>query len=871
MAAGEQQAEDGEQGGREASYRMKIGGMSCSFCTNTIRKAYSRMDGVYDVGVSLAHEEGLVRYDPDKLTEEELRRTLEQVGYTYRDPEKVRSFEDEEAELRTARNRLIVAGVFTAIAAVLMVLGMEPFWTVLAHPFLMWVMLALALETMFVTAWFVKKMAWASLRRGIFNQHVLLEFGAFAGLTGGLLGMFVDPQFPAGHFFAVSVFVTAYHILSDYVSQVVRTRSSQAVRQLMDLQPDTARVIRDGQEVEVPVDELEVGDRVRVRPGESVPVDGSIVDGASAVDESLVTGEPIPAEKVAGDEVIGGSINQTGSLVIEVTRVGEESFLSQVVRSIEEARALKPGVLQLVDTVLKYFVPGVLAFAAGGFLAWTLGPVLFGGSPNFFRATFAALAVLVLGYPCALGMATPLAMIRGGGEAARQGILMRSGEAFEIMDEIRSVVLDKTGTITEGKPAVGEVVAVGGHGEDEVLTVAASAESASEHPLARAIEDAAEERGLDVVLADDFRSHTGKGVQATVDGARVLVGKPGFLEEQGIDLTDARERFTRLEERGLTVVGVARDDELLGMVGIGDEIKPDAPETIQRMKEADIAPVMITGDNRRTAEAVAAEVGIERVLAEVLPDDKAAEVRELQKEGRRVMMVGDGINDAPALTQADVGVAIGAGTDIAIESADIVIMSERLGAVMDARDIGVRSYAKTKQNLGLAFAFNGIGVPAAATGFVHPIWAMIAMVASVTAVLANSFGGRMLRRARGEREPEPDELLADQHRREHDHGRLETPEEAEHVEHAHEAPPAEHAEVEEGAERGEQVQETVDEGGRTFALKVPMHCGNCSQRIEDRLGALGGIRRVRADHEADTVTVEHTPEVFEGQVRAKLH
>ncbi|MBW3578566.1 MAG: heavy metal translocating P-type ATPase [Actinobacteria bacterium] len=871
MAAAEQQAEDGQQGGRQASYRMKIGGMSCSFCTNTIRKAYSRMDGVHDVGVSLAHEEGLVRYDPDKLSEDELRRTLEQVGYTYRDPEKVRSFEDEEAELRTARDRLFVAGAFTAIAAVLMLLGMEPFWTVLEHPFLMWVMFALALETMFVTAWFVKKMAWASLRRGIFNQHVLLEFGAFAGLVGGLLGMFVDPQFPAGHFFAVSVFVTAYHILSDYVSQVVRTRSSQAVRQLMDLQPDTARVIRDGQEVEVDVDELEVGDRVRVRPGESVPVDGAVVDGASAVDESVVTGEPIPAEKVEGDEVIGGSINQTGSLVIEVTRVGEESFLSQVARSIEEARALKPGVLQLVDTVLRYFVPGVLLFAAGGFVAWTLGPLLFGGSPNFFRATFAALAVLVLGYPCALGMATPLAMIRGGGEAARQGILMRSGEAFQIMGEIASIVLDKTGTITEGEPSVGEVVGVG-HGEDEVLRVAASAESASEHPLARAIEDATEQRGLEVTLADDFASHTGKGVQATVDGTRVVVGKPGFLDEQGVDLTGARERFTQLEERGLTVVGVARDAELLGMIGIGDETKPDAAETIQRMKDAGITPVMITGDNRRTAEAVAGEVGIERVLAEVLPDDKAAEVRELQDEGQRVMMVGDGINDAPALTQADVGVAIGAGTDIAIESADIVIMSERLGAVMDARDIGVRSYAKTKQNLGLAFTFNGIGVPAAATGFVHPIWAMIAMVASVTAVLANSFGGRMLRRARGEREPESDEVLAEQHRREHDHGGLDTPEEAEHVEHAHESPPAEHAGAgEEAAERAEEVQETVDQGARTFALKVPMHCSNCSQRIEDRLAALDGVRRIRADHEADTVTVEHTPKLFEGQVRAKLH
>ena len=872
MTADEQpvrdRAED-DQGGGTASYRMKIGGMSCSFCTSTIRKAYSRMDGVHEVGVSLAHEEGLVKYDPAKVTPDELRRTLEQVGYTYRDPEKVRSFEDEERELQVARNRLLVAGAFTGATALLMFLGMEPFWTLLAHPFLPWVMFAIAVETMFVTAWFVKKMAWASLKRGILNQHVLLEFAAFAGLVGGLLGVFVDPAFPAGHFFAVATFVTAYHLLSDYVSKVVRTRSGQAVRQLMDLQPDTARVIRDGEEVEVPTDEVEVGDRVRVRPGESVPVDGQVVDGVSAVDESLVTGEPIPAEKVAGDEVIGGSINQTGSLVVEVTRVGEESFLSQVARSIEEARALRPGVLQLVDTVLKYFVPGVLVFAGGAFLGWTVGPLLVGGEPDFFRATFAALAVLVLGYPCALGMSSPLAMIRGGGEAAERGILMRSGEAFQIMGEIRSIVLDKTGTITRGEPKVQQVVAAAGHDDHEVLSSAASAESASEHPLARAIEDAAEQRGLEVAFPDEFQSHTGKGVEATVAGAQVLVAKPSFLDDQGIDLAAVRDRLNELEEQGKTVVGVARDRQLLGLVGIGDQVKDDAAETVQRMKDAGITPVMITGDNRRTADAVAAEVGIERVLAEVLPDDKAAEVRRLQGEGQRVAMVGDGINDAPALTQADVGFAIGAGTDIAIESADIVIMSERLGAVMDAHDIGVRSYKRTKENLTLAFAFNGIGVPAATTGLVHPIWAMIAMVASVSAVLANSFRGRIARQLRGDAGRSPQQQLEQQHRRSHDHGGLESPEEADHLEHAHEAPPAEHPH--EAPERVADNEAVRHDGTHTVRLRVPMHCHNCAERIETRVGALDGVNRIRADHEHDLVTVEHTAVVFEGQIRAKLH
>jgi heavy metal translocating P-type ATPase len=739
------QAQD-TQTPQQAIFRAKIGGMSCSFCTSTIHKAYRRLDGVHEVGVSLAHEEGLVRYDPSKLGEDELRATLERVGFTYRDPDKVASFEDEERELRVSRGRLLGAGGLSALALGLMFTGMDPFFTVLAHPLLPWVMLTLALQTMFVTGWFIKRMAWASLRRGILNQHVLLEFGAFAGLAGGLLGMFVTERFPAGHFFAVAVFITAYHLLSDYASMVVRTRSSQAVRSLMDLQPDTARVVREGREHDVPVDEVAVGERVRVRPGESIPVDGSVIEGGSVVDESLITGEPIPAEKTVGDEVTGGSINQSGTLLVEVRRVGGASFLAQVARSIEQARALRPGVLQLVDRVLAWFVPTVLIVAAGGFLAWTVGPLLFGGDPNFFRATFAALAVLVLGYPCALGMATPLAMIRGGGEAARQRILMRSGEAFQLMGQLGTVVLDKTGTITVGRPSVRHVVVMDGHDDGEVLAVAASAESASEHPLARAIEDAAERRGIEVSFPEEFEAHPGRGIEASVAGRCVLVGKPGFLDERDVALVAVADELKRLEAAGLTVIGVAHGGRLLGLIGIGDEVKPDAADTVRRITQAGITPVMLTGDNQRTAEAVAAEVGIDQVRAEVLPADKAAEVRRLQDNGERVMMVGDGINDAPALTQADVGIAIGAGTDIAIEAADIVVMAEQLGAVMDARDIGMHSYAKTRQNLALAFVFNGIGVPAAATGFVHPIWAMVAMVASVTAVLTNSFAGRLLRR-----------------------------------------------------------------------------------------------------------------------------
>jgi heavy metal translocating P-type ATPase len=722
---------------------MSIGGMSCSFCTSTINKAFTRIDGVHEIGVSLAHEEGLVKYDPSKVTSDQLRRTLEQIGYTYRDPEKVRTFEDDAEELRRERGRLVVAGSFTVVSLAVMAVGQ---WLDLVRiPLMRWILLGLALTTMFGTGWFIKKMAWASLRRGIFNQHVLLEFAAFAGLAGGFLGIFVLDDFPIGDFFAASTLVTTYHILSHYASLAVRTRASQAVRHLMSLQPDTARVIRHGEEVEVPIDEVVLGDRVRVRPGESIPVDGTVTDGVSAVNEALVTGEPIPSEKVAGDVVIGGSINQTGTLVVEVTRVGEESFLSQVARSIEEARSLRPGVLQLVDVVLRFFVTGVLLFAAAGFLGWTVLPTVLGDGPDWNRAILAGLAALVMGYPCALGMATPLATIRGGGEAAERGILMRSGEAFQLMGEISTIVLDKTGTITRGEPSVHSVVPVDGSTEEEVLAWAAAAEANSEHPLARAVEDAAHSRGLVIPSTDEFTSNTGQGVAATTGGSRLLVGKPDWLRHEGTDLDPLESDRQRLEATGQTVIAVARNGRALGLIGIGDRLKPDAADAIRRITQAGITPVMITGDNGRTASVVAEQVGIDQVIAGVLPEDKAAHIRRLQREGGRVMMVGDGINDAPALTQADIGVAIGAGTDIAIEAAEIVIMGDRLGAVMDAHQIGVASYRKTKQNLALAFSVNGIGVPAATTGLVSPVWAMVAMITSVTAVLLNSFGGRLLR------------------------------------------------------------------------------------------------------------------------------
>ncbi|MBI2350407.1 MAG: metal-transporting ATPase, partial [Deltaproteobacteria bacterium] len=570
------------------------------------------------------------------------------------------------------------------------------------------------------------------------NQHVLLEFAAFAGLTGGALGFFF-PDFPSPDFFGVAVFVTTYHILSQYTSLLVRTRASQAVRKLLSLQPDTARVIRYGQEKEVPIAEVQTGDLIRIRPGAQIPVDGEVIEGESAVNESFVTGEPLPREKSKGDEVIGGSVNQTGTLVVRATKIGKESFLQQIARHIQEARALKPSIIQLVDGILRYFVPGVLAFAALAILIWTVGAWLVTGQPDVIRATYAALAVLVMGYPCALGMATPLAMIRGGGEAALKGILMRTGEAFQVFKDVKKVLLDKTGTITVGKPQVADAIPLNGGTPESLLEIAASAERFSEHPLAQAVVESAEEKGLKLKEAREFKAVAGGGVHAQVESKKILIGNLRYLKQEGVSMDAAEEKAASLQAQAKTVIGISENGKLVGLLSITDTVKTDAADAIRGMKEAGLTPVMITGDNWQTAIAVAGQVGVEEVYAQVLPQEKAAKVRELQRGGVRVAMVGDGINDAPALMQADVGVAIGAGTDIAIESSDIILVGERLGGFVDAYHIAKRSYRKTVQN---------------PTGWVHPVWAMIAMAASVTTVLLNSFGGRLLPKTRKGKEPE---------------------------------------------------------------------------------------------------------------------
>ena len=508
----------------------------------------------------------------------------------------------------------------------------------------------------------------------------------------------------------------------------------------LDLEPDVAYVVRDGQEQEVPLEQVRVGDLVRIRPGERVPVDGQVESGESDVDESLVTGEPVPVEKHAGDRTLSGALNGHGTLLVRVTVVGEESFLRQVIRSVEDARALKPGLLHLVDRVLRVYTPIVLLTAAGATLFWLVVPVILGGSPDLQRAMFAGLSVLVMGYPCAVGISAPLSIVRGAGEAAERGVLMRTGEAFQALRRVQRVVFDKTGTLTEGHPALREIVSVASS-EEELLALAGAVEAGSEHPLARAVVEEAFRRGIALPEVQGFEAVTGHGVRARLGQATLLVGSPVFLAAQGVDLTGQKERIQELEGRGLTVIAAARQGMLLGLLALGDALRPDAAQTVSRLHALGIRTSLITGDNEQAALHFARAAGIEEVHARVLPAEKAAMIRKLQ-ERDRVAMVGDGINDAPALMQADVGIAFGSGADIAIESADVIILNKRVEAVLDAYEISRRSYRKIVQNVSLAFLFNGLGIPAAATGLVYPIWGMVAMAASVTTIFINSLWGR---------------------------------------------------------------------------------------------------------------------------------
>jgi Cu+-exporting ATPase len=721
---------------------------ACPACLSAIESVLRPLPGVRAVRADPASQRATVELDLSLVSLEDLEEAVASAGYRVRARPSVAE-EDEEAaerrrEVRDLSRRVLVGAVLSApvVAAVMAseVFGLHVPAVLMDR----WFQLALVTPVFVYAGWPIHPVGWRTLRHRTAEMNTLIALGTTAAFVYSLLVTVAPGLFPPDvrdvYYEAVGVILTLI-LLGRLLEAKARAGTGEAIRKLLGLRPRTARVVRDGSEVEVPLEDVRVGDVVVVRPGERVPVDGEVLEGRSTVDESMVTGESMPVDKGPGDLVVGGTLNQTGAFRYRATAVGADTLLAQIVRLVREAQASKAPIQRLADRVAGYFVPAVVFVAIASFVVWfDVGP-----GPAATLGLVSAVSVLIIACPCALGLATPLSVMVGTGKGAEHGVLVRSAEALEALRRVRTVVLDKTGTLTRGRPSLTDVVPLGGGSEEEVLRLAASAERLSEHPLARAVVRGAEERGVRLAEAEGFESVTGLGVRATVEGRRVLVGRRSLLEEAGVDPAPLDEAAARLEGEGKTAVAVAVDGTPTGVVGVADTPKEEAAGVVAALRARGLEVVMITGDNRRTAEAIARQVGVERVLAEVLPQDKAQEVRRLRAEAGGVAMVGDGINDAPALAEADVGMAIGTGTDVAIEAADVTLISGDLRGVVTALDLSRATMRNIAQNLFFAFFYNAAGIPIAAgvlypvTGLLlNPIIAAAAMALSSLSVVTNA-------------------------------------------------------------------------------------------------------------------------------------
>jgi Cu+-exporting ATPase len=708
---------------------LPVQGMTCAACARSIELTLKDTPGVTAAHVNLATNTATVDYDPAQAGVPELVQAIEQIGYSV--PSTVPEPSVPSAEGAALKRRLVVAVVFSAP---LLVLGMSH--GLLHVPHMNWIQLAMALPVVFYSGAPFYAGAWTALRHRSANMNTLVALGTGSAFLYSLAVTLAGGAHAPVYFEAAAVII-ALILVGRLLEARARARASEAIRRLMDLQPQTARVIRGGIELDVPVDDVRIGEVVVVRPGEKIPVDGGVIEGESAVDEAMLTGESMPVEKKPGSAVYGGTINRAGSLRFEARKVGRGTMLQQMIEMVKQAQGSRAPVARLADVVSGYFTVGVLSVALVTLAVW-----LALASPGFAITAF--VSVLIIACPCALGLATPTAIMVGTGRGAEQGVLIKGGEALETAHKIDTVILDKTGTITRGKPEVTDVAPLA-VSEDELLRLAASAERYSEHPLGRAIVEHAASRGIALVAAGDFQSFAGHGVAARVAGREVVVGTAQFLAARRIATGDAKAELDRIAGEAKTAVLCAADGSLIGVIGIADTIKPESAAAVRMLREQGLDVWMITGDNSRTAEVVARKVGIGHVLAGVLPDRKAAEVRRLQAQGKRVAMVGDGINDAPALAQADIGVAIGAGADIALEASDITLMRDDLRGVARAIALSRRTMRVIRQNLFWAFAYNTLGIPIAAgalypfTGWLlSPVIASAAMALSSVTVVSNS-------------------------------------------------------------------------------------------------------------------------------------
>lgn len=734
---------------------IPIGGMTCASCSARVEKVLGKLEGITSATVNLATEKATIHYDTQQIKLSTIRQAIEKAGYQALEIEKKTAIDEDklrkEKEIRTLKTKLIVSATF-GIPLLYLAMGAMIWWLRLPIPSFLEpmqypltyaiVQIILVIPIIIAGHRFYSVGFKAIIQRSP-NMDSLIAMGTSAAILYSLYSVY---QISIGNFGAVEdlYFETAGVIitlilLGKYLEAVSKGKTSEAIKKLMGLAPKMALVIRDGVEIETPIDEVEIDDVILVKPGGKIPVDGIVIEGNTAIDESMLTGESMPIDKKSGDAVYAASINKNGVIKFRTTKIGGDTALAQIIKLVEDAQGSKAPIAQLADIVSSYFVPIVFVIAVLAFAGW-----YFTGHTFVFAMTI-FISILVIACPCALGLATPTAIMVGTGKGAEYGILIKGGEALETTHLIDTIVFDKTGTITEGKPEVTDIVTANGIERDWLLQIAVSAEKGSEHPLGEAIVRGAQKENLETLKIDTFKAIPGYGIEVEVDGSRLLLGNRKMMDENSISLITLEEESDRLAEEGKTPMYIAMDGTLSGIIAVADVVKASSKAAIAKLHEMGIEVAMITGDNKKTAEAIAKQVGIDRVLAEVLPQDKSNEVKKLQAEGRKVAMVGDGINDAPALAQADIGIAIGSGTDVAMESADIVLMRSDLMDVPTAIKLSKSTIRNIKQNLVWAFGYNVAGIPIAAGllylfggPLLNPIFAAAAMSLSSVSVLTNA-------------------------------------------------------------------------------------------------------------------------------------